>query len=143
MRCAPVGGPTAYGTFPRKRRIKEDTRQARLAANLCRPSRNKSGKSIIVAFVTDRDNHAALLRDRAARLLAMALKAREDGDDQYAEELTQLASEAIDQAADIENCPAQVVEATSHSTQQTQQPQAADHRKQARKFGNEPDRGAH
>ena len=92
--------------------------------------------------MTDRDNHAALLRDRAARLLAVALKAREDGNDQYAEELTRLASEAIDQASDIENRPAQVVDATSHSAQQTQQPQAADRRKQTRKFGNKPGRGS-
>jgi hypothetical protein len=93
--------------------------------------------------MTDRDNHAALLRERAARLLAVALTAREDGDDQYAEELTRLASEAIDQAADIEDRPAQVVEATGHSTQQTQQPPAADRRKQTRKFGNKLGRGAH
>jgi hypothetical protein len=97
----------------------------------------------LFGVVTDQDNHGALLRERAARLLAVALKAREDGDDQCAEELTRLASEAIDQAADLENRPAQVVEATSHSTQQTQQPQAADRRKQTRKFGNKPHRGAH
>jgi hypothetical protein len=114
-----------------------------VAADMCRPSRNKSRKSIILMWMIDPDNHAALLRDRAARLLAVALKAREDGDDQYAEELTRLASEAIDQAADIENRPAQVVEATGHSTQQTQQPQAADRRKQTRKSGSKPDRSAH
>jgi len=53
--------------------------------------------------MTDRDDHAARLRDRAARLFAMALRAREDGNDQYAEELTLLASEAIDQATDLES----------------------------------------
>jgi len=52
--------------------------------------------------MTDRDDHAARLRDRAARLFAVALRAREDGNDQYAEELTLLASEAIDQATDLE-----------------------------------------
>ena len=51
--------------------------------------------------MTDRDDHAARLRDRAARLFAVALRAREDGNDQYAEELTLLASEAIDQATDL------------------------------------------
>jgi hypothetical protein len=38
-------------------------------------------------------------RDRT-RLLALALKARDNGLSEYAEELTQLASEASDQAAD-------------------------------------------
>jgi hypothetical protein len=42
------------------------------------------------------------LRDRATRLLALALKARDDGHPQYADELTQLASEAFDQATDME-----------------------------------------
>ncbi len=53
--------------------------------------------------MTDRDDNAARLRDRAARLFALALKAREDGNDRYAEELAQLASEAIDWAADVAN----------------------------------------
>jgi hypothetical protein len=42
------------------------------------------------------------LRDRATRLLAPALKARDNGHPQYAAELTQLASEAFDQATDME-----------------------------------------
>jgi hypothetical protein len=42
------------------------------------------------------------LRDRATRLLALALKARDNGLSEYADELTQLASEAFDQAADME-----------------------------------------
>jgi cellobiose-specific phosphotransferase system component IIA len=42
------------------------------------------------------------LRDRATRLLALALKARDNGHFEYADELTQLASEAFDQAADME-----------------------------------------
>lgn len=42
------------------------------------------------------------LRDRATRLLALALKARDDGHPQYADELTRLASEAFDQATDME-----------------------------------------
>jgi hypothetical protein len=36
-------------------------------------------------------------RARAARLLAMALKAREEGQSKYADELTQLASDAMDE----------------------------------------------
>ena len=48
--------------------------------------------------MTDADR----LRDRATRLLALALKARDDGHPQYADELTQLASEAFDQATDME-----------------------------------------
>ena len=36
------------------------------------------------------------------RLLALALKARDDGHSHYAHELTQLASEPFDQATDME-----------------------------------------
>ena len=42
------------------------------------------------------------LRNRAARLLALARKARDNGLAEYADELTQLASEAFEQAADME-----------------------------------------
>jgi hypothetical protein len=42
------------------------------------------------------------LRNRATRLLALALKVRDYGLSEYADELTQLASEAFDQAADME-----------------------------------------
>jgi len=45
---------------------------------------------------------AARLRDRASRVLALALKARGDGNEDYAKELTQLAIEAFDQASKIE-----------------------------------------
>jgi hypothetical protein len=100
-------------------------------ADLCRPSRNKSPKSIIVEWMTDRDDHAAHLRNRAARLLAAALQAREDGNDQCAEELTRLASEAIEQATDLESRIAQVARATPHVAQQTQQPQSAHGRKKS------------
>jgi hypothetical protein len=61
--------------------------------------------------MTDRDDHAARLRERAARLLAVALQASEDGNDQYAEELTRLASEAIEQATDLESRIVQVARA--------------------------------
>lgn len=44
------------------------------------------------------------LRERADRLFAIALRARERGQIAIAEELTQLASEALDLAADIEHC---------------------------------------
>jgi hypothetical protein len=42
------------------------------------------------------------LRNRATRLLALALEARDNGLSEYANELTQLASEAFEQAADME-----------------------------------------
>jgi hypothetical protein len=45
---------------------------------------------------------AGQLRNRATRLLTLALKARDDGHHQYADELTQFASEAFDQATDME-----------------------------------------
>jgi hypothetical protein len=90
------------------------------------------GKSIIVQSVTDRDDHAARLRDRAARLFAVALRAREDGNDQYAEELTLLASEAIDQATDLESRAPQATRAMPHVAPQTQQPQSAHGRRKSR-----------
>ena len=46
---------------------------------------------------------AVQIRDRASRLFALALKARENGLLDYAEQLTQLASEAVEQAATMEN----------------------------------------
>lgn len=45
---------------------------------------------------------AVQLRNRATRLLAIALKARDNGLTEYADELPQCASEAFDQAADVE-----------------------------------------
>jgi hypothetical protein len=42
------------------------------------------------------------LRDRATRLLAIARTARDHGLHEYADELTKFASEAFDQAADME-----------------------------------------
>jgi hypothetical protein len=42
------------------------------------------------------------LRDWATRLFALALKARDNGLSEYADELTQLASEAFDQATGME-----------------------------------------
>ena len=104
----------------------------RTAADLCHPSRNKFSKSIIVEPMTDRDDHAARLRDRAARLFAVALQASEDGNDQYAEELTRLASEAIDQATDLESRAPRVARATPSVAQQTQQPQSAHGRRKSR-----------
>ena len=49
---------------------------------------------------------AAQIRDRASRLFALALKAREDGLLDYAEQLIPLASEAVEQATTMENQPA-------------------------------------
>jgi hypothetical protein len=74
------------------------------------------------SVMTDREDHAALMRDRAARLLAVALKARDDGNDAYAEELTRLASEAIDEAADLENAPTETRRAPSHIGRHVPQP---------------------
>jgi hypothetical protein len=71
--------------------------------------------------MSDREDHAASMRDRAARLLAVALKARDDGNEAYAEELTRLASEAIDEAADLENAPAGITGAPSHVAQHAPQ----------------------
>ena len=45
---------------------------------------------------------AEQLRDRATRLLALARKARDNELREYADELTQFASEAFDQATDME-----------------------------------------
>jgi len=118
--------------------LKSAMRDGGSTADLSRLSRNKSRKSVIVRSMTDRDDHAARLRDRAARLLAVALQAREDGNGQYAEELTRLASEAIDQATDLESRVAQVARATRHVAQRTQQPQSAHGRKQG---GNKNGRG--
>jgi hypothetical protein len=42
------------------------------------------------------------LRNRAARLLALASKERVNGQDAYADQLTQLASELVEAAMDIE-----------------------------------------
>ncbi len=42
------------------------------------------------------------VRDRAARLFALALKAREDGHEEYSEQLVQLANEASAHADDME-----------------------------------------
>jgi hypothetical protein len=74
--------------------------------------------------MSDREDHAASMRNRAARLLAVALKARDDGNDAYAEELTRLASEAIDEAAGIETAPAQGARAPSRRGESVQQPQS-------------------
>ncbi len=42
------------------------------------------------------------VRDRTARLFALALKAREDGHEEYSEQLLQLANEASAHADDME-----------------------------------------
>jgi hypothetical protein len=63
-------------------------------------------------------------RERAARLLAMALKARETGQSQYADELTKLASDVLAEAAPIEDnsIPRPQTE-PQQPAQQQQQPQ--------------------
>jgi hypothetical protein len=42
------------------------------------------------------------LRDRAARVFAMALKSRENGSEKHANELTQLANEMLQHAEEME-----------------------------------------
>jgi hypothetical protein len=61
--------------------------------------------SFLFAWLAETGLHmadAARLRDRATRVLALARKARDEGNEGYAEELTQLAVEAFDQATEIE-----------------------------------------
>lgn len=67
---------------------------------------------------------AERLRDRATRLLALALKAREEGRQEHADELTQLASEALDQATEIEQRRPMPQQQPQQVAQQQQQPQA-------------------
>ena len=68
----------------------------------------------------------------ATRLFAVALQASEDGNDQYAEELTRLASEAIDQATDLESRAPRVARAAPRVAQQTQQAQSVHGRRKSR-----------
>lgn len=49
------------------------------------------------------DSNVARLRERADHLFAIALRAQERGQTAIAEELTQLAAEVLDMAADIEH----------------------------------------
>ena len=58
------------------------------------------------------------IRIRATRLFALALKAREEGQSHFAEELTRLAAEAFDQATQMER-----TEAPQQGAVQPQQPQ--------------------
>jgi hypothetical protein len=52
-------------------------------------------------------------------LLALALKAREDGQSQYADELTQLASDAQDEASPVEANPSPQPQARTAATRPT------------------------
>jgi hypothetical protein len=66
---------------------------------------------------------AGQLRNRATHLLALALKTRDDGHTHYADELTQLASEAFEQATDMERRgPNPVTPPGQHAQQQQPQP---------------------
>jgi hypothetical protein len=65
-------------------------------------------------------------RARATRLFALALKARDEGKTASADELTKLASEAFDQATEIERRSDAIsippaTEAPQHAAQQQQQ----------------------
>jgi hypothetical protein len=54
------------------------------------------------------DGNVVRLRERADHLFAIALRAREHGQTAVAAELTELAVEVLDQAADIEHSGASV-----------------------------------
>jgi hypothetical protein len=63
------------------------------------------------------------LRGRATRLFALALKAQDDGHLEYAEELTKLASEAMNQASDMERRLTPAPRSPNERPAQQQQPQ--------------------
>jgi hypothetical protein len=48
-------------------------------------------------------DHAGQLRDRAARVFALAMKARERGDQAFSDELTSIANEALAEADRFEH----------------------------------------
>jgi hypothetical protein len=52
------------------------------------------------------------LRLRSMRYLAMAFKAREDGEADFATRLTERATELLEEAATLENCSAPELEAS-------------------------------
>ena len=56
------------------------------------------------------------LRDRAARVLAMALKSRENGLEKHSDELTQLASEMLQHAEEMERRSAHVQDVQASTT---------------------------
>jgi hypothetical protein len=62
------------------------------------------------------------LRDRAARLLALALEARDDGKFLLSEEITKLAIEASDQADEMDRREVQHQQATPHRQSAPHQP---------------------
>jgi len=66
---------------------------------------------------------AEQIRVRAARLFALALKAREDGKSDFADELTELASEAFDHATQLEATAPPMPPARAPSQQPAQQQQ--------------------
>ena len=63
------------------------------------------------------------LREQAARLLALALKARERGDADLADQLTAQAAELLDKAPAL-NPPPVAPEPSQHVAQQQQQPRS-------------------
>ena len=63
------------------------------------------------------------LRQRATRFLAMALKARDSGQHDFADRLTKQASELFDEASGHENRHAPEPEVPAQPSQQQQQPQ--------------------
>ena len=75
------------------------------------------------------------LRDRAARLLALALKAREDGKDQLSEQITKLAMEASDQADEMDQREVQTRQQSAHPRQQPTSEQPAQQQQQPQSEG--------
>lgn len=64
------------------------------------------------------------LRERGARLLALALNARQSGQADYADALTRMATESFDQASDTERrFASEPTGPHERSAQQQQQPQ--------------------
>jgi hypothetical protein len=64
--------------------------------------------------------HSEQFRQRATRLLAMALKARDDGQHAFADRLTKQASELFDEAWGGENHPVAKPEVPAQPAQQPQ-----------------------
>lgn len=66
-----------------------------------------------------------MFREQAARLLALALKARERGDTKLADQLTEQAAQYLDKAGPLKPPPMPTPSST-HVSQQQQQPQPDD-----------------
>ena len=70
-----------------------------------------------------------MLREQAARLLALALRTRERGNAKLADHLTEQAAQYLDQADALKSQP-MPTPSSEHVSQQQQQPQSDDPEKQ-------------